>query len=124
MLVTEEFAADFAHKWIAAWNARDIERLLSHYANETELTSPFVSKILHYEGNTLRGLVVLRVYFIRALNAYPDLKLVLQRAYPGCGSLTIQYQSIWGKLASETMEFNDKGLVTRSLVHYAARISG
>lgn len=28
---------DFAHEWIAAWNAHDLERILAHYADDVEL---------------------------------------------------------------------------------------
>jgi len=31
---SEQIAADFAAKWIAAWNARDLDRILKHYAFE------------------------------------------------------------------------------------------
>jgi len=28
-----------ASEWIAAWNARDLERVLAHYTNDAEMTS-------------------------------------------------------------------------------------
>jgi len=118
VLVTEKFAADFAAEWIAAWNARDLERILKHYARDIEFTSPFVGKLLQNGENTLHGMALLRVYLTRALNAYPDLKFVPRRIYCGAQSVVMEYDSVLNLLAAETMEFNGAGLVCRVHVHY------
>ena len=110
----------FAAEWIAAWNARDLDRILAHYARDIEFTSPFVSRLLGRNKDTLHGIAVLRVYFSRALNAYPDLRFLLRRVYSGSRSLVIEYQSVSNSLAAEMMEFNDAGLVIRVNAHYAA----
>ena len=65
---TEKFAVDFAAEWIAAWNARDLDRILKHYARDIEFESPFVSRLLHSNENILRGVGLLRIYFSRGLN--------------------------------------------------------
>ena len=118
-VVTEKFASDFAAEWIAAWNARDLDRILKHYARDVEFTSPFVGRILHQGENTLRGIAMLRVYFSRALNAYPDLCFVSRRIYCGAQSIVIEYKSVSNLIGAETMEFNDSGLVSRARAHYA-----
>src|SRR5881394_2131960 len=115
-----EAAAIFAASWIAAWNERDLDRILARYSREIEFTSPFVSRFLGQNKHTLRGIAVLRVYFSRALNAYPDLRFLLRRVYSGPRSLVIEYQSVSDVLAAEMMEFNDAGLVVRVDAHYAA----
>ena len=117
---TEQFAVDFATEWIAAWNVRDLDRILKHYARDIEFTSPFVHRLLNGNANTLRGIAVLRVYFGRALNAYPDLRFVLGRVYSGAQSLVLEYQRVSNLLAAEMMEFNDAGFVIRVNVHYTA----
>ena len=117
---TEQFAVDFATEWIAAWNVRDLDRILKHYARDIEFTSPFVSRLLYSSANTLRGIAVLRVYFGRALNAYPDLRFVSGRVYSGAQSLVLEYQGVSNLLAAEMMEFNDAGFVIRVNVHYTA----
>ena len=117
-LFTEKFAVDFAAEWIAAWNARDLDLILKHYARDIEFTSPFVSRLLPNSEKTLRGIAVLRIYFSRALNAYPDLRFVARRVYCGEHSLVIEYESVANLLAAEMMEFNDEGLVCRVRAHY------
>src|SRR4051812_30473141 len=116
----EKFAADFAARWAAAWNARDLDRILQHYARDIEFVSPFVSRILHTHENALRGTALLRVYFSRALNAYPDLRFVPRRIFSGARGLVIEYESVNQLLAAEMMEFNDAGLVRRACAHYTA----
>jgi ketosteroid isomerase-like protein len=32
--------AEFARRWIAAWNERDVEAVLRHYADDVIVTSP------------------------------------------------------------------------------------
>jgi len=116
--VAEKFAAEFASEWISAWNGHDLDRILRHYACDIEFTSPFVSRLLNCNGNTLRGIDVLRGYFTRALNVYPVLMFVPRRVYSGARSVVIEYRSISNLLAAEMMEFNDEGKVRRVFAHY------
>jgi hypothetical protein len=44
--MTELEAANFGRKWVAAWNSHDLERILAHYRENVELTSPLVERIL------------------------------------------------------------------------------
>jgi len=81
--MTESEATRFAQEWVAAWNSRDLERNLSHYADDVELTSPLVPKILGSDQLSVRGKANLRAYFRRGLDAYPDLKFTLWGAYAG-----------------------------------------
>ncbi|HSY19371.1 MAG TPA: nuclear transport factor 2 family protein [Candidatus Acidoferrales bacterium] len=119
-LTGPKFSAAFGTGWIEAWNSRELERILKHYARDVEFTSPFVSQLLGGDENTIRGIAMLRVYFHRALNAYPDLHFKLRRVYTGNRSLVIEYHSVAGRLAAETMEFNDSGLIMRVNAHYTA----
>jgi hypothetical protein len=41
-MMTSEFARQFAHEWIAAWNAHDLAQVLSHYTDDFEMSSPFI----------------------------------------------------------------------------------
>jgi hypothetical protein len=119
-ILTPEAATRFAAEWIEAWNARDLDRILKHYAREVVFTSPLVSQFLSCNQSTLRGLAALRIYFTRALNAYPDLQFTLRRVYLGARSLALEYQSVSHRLAAEMMEFNDAGLIVSVSAHYSA----
>jgi ketosteroid isomerase-like protein len=54
--MTEADAQEFALEWIAAWNSHDLERILRHYTDDVEVTSPLVETVLgpgHYTVRTL-----------------------------------------------------------------------
>ena len=53
-------ARTFAAAWIEAWNAHDIERVLSHYAEGVEFHSPFVARVAGESSGGLKGKGALR----------------------------------------------------------------
>ena len=116
-MVTVDFAS-YAQKWIAAWNAHDLDGILSDYADDVELISPFVAKLTGQSPGVLRGKAALRDYFAQALNAYPTLRFEFIRVYLGVQSCVLEYRSINGLCAAETMEFHEQGKVRRVLAHY------
>ena len=61
--------AGFAREWLTAWNAHDLERILAHYSEDVELTSPFVAKLTGRSEGVLRGKAALRDYFARGLTS-------------------------------------------------------
>ncbi len=40
--IDQAFAARFAQKWVEAWNAHDLERILAHYDDDFALSSPVI----------------------------------------------------------------------------------
>lgn len=118
-MVTRERAEEIAREWIQAWNAHDLERILTHYHPEVEFTSPFVARLVGREDGTLRGIAELRDYFGRALAAYPELVFSEARSLTGVRSLVLHYRSVNGLMAAETMELDDEDRVVRALAHYA-----
>ncbi|MEP6686815.1 MAG: nuclear transport factor 2 family protein [Gemmatimonadales bacterium] len=117
--MTEAEAQDFATEWIAAWNSHDLERVLGHYADDAEVTSPLVESFMGPGKITVRGKSGLREYWGTALARYPDLHFTLFRAYAGHRSLVLHYQSIQGLVGAECLEFDGHGRIHRVLAHYA-----
>ncbi len=117
--MTEAEAQDFAIEWITAWNSHDLDRILSHYADDVEVTSPLVETVLGPGRVTVRGKEMLRIYWGAALAKYPDLRFKLYRAYAGSRSVVLHYQSIQALVGAECMELDSAGLVRRVLAHYA-----
>ena len=70
------FAREFAQDWVDAWNSHDLERILTHYDDEVLLVSPVALKLLSGDG-MVRGKAALREYFLRGLEAFPDLRFDL-----------------------------------------------
>jgi hypothetical protein len=44
--VTKDEAWKFAEHWVAAWNAHDLELIMTHYEDAIELTSPIAAQLL------------------------------------------------------------------------------
>jgi ketosteroid isomerase-like protein len=42
------FAERFAKEWVAAWNAHDLDRVLSHYEDDFEMPSPIIPSCGHH----------------------------------------------------------------------------
>ena len=117
--MTEADAQRFALEWVESWNSHDLDRILNHYSEDVEVTSPLVETVLEPGQASVRGKQALRAYWGSALERYPDLRFVLFRAYAGLNSLVLHYQSVQGLIAAECMEFDENGAVRRVLAHYA-----
>jgi ketosteroid isomerase-like protein len=117
--MTEGEAQQFGLTWVEAWNSHDLDRILSHYADDVEVTSPLMETVLGPGRHTVRGKQALRDYWGPALASYPDLTFTLYRAYAGVRSVVLHYRSIQGLVGAEHMELDDKGLVRRVVAHYA-----
>jgi hypothetical protein len=117
--MTEADAQRFALEWVESWNSHDLERILSHYSEDVEVTSPLIETVLGPGRFSVRGKKALRACWGPALERYPDLRFVLFRAYAGPNSLVLHYQSVQGLVAAECMELDADGAVRRVLAHYA-----
>jgi ketosteroid isomerase-like protein len=109
---------EFAREWIAAWNAHDLERVLSHYASDVELSSPLAAERVPGSGGYVRGEAALRLYWEPALAANPDLHFELEAVLTAVDGCTILYRNHRGQLVAESLFWNDAGLVTRAAVAY------
>jgi ketosteroid isomerase-like protein len=76
--VTKDEAWKLAEHWIAAWNAHDLESIMTHYEDAIELTSPVAAQLLGTPAGKVNGKANLRAYFQRGLEAYPELHFALR----------------------------------------------
>lgn len=113
------FAEAFAKEWLAAWNSRDLERVLSHYADEFELSSPLIVTFGGEPSGRLKGKAAIRAYWAKCLQAVPDLKLEAIAVLLGVGnSMALHYRSLNGRLAIELLEFGEGGKVVKASALY------
>lgn len=117
-LVTPEFARSFADEWVAAWNAHDMERILSHYADDFAMASPLIPGIAGEPSGRLRGKPAVGVYWKAALARYPDLRFVLHTVFCGADTIAVLYESVGGRTAIEHFRFDAAGLVCEASGQY------
>jgi len=116
-MLTKEFATHFAAEWIAAWNAHDLPRILSHYTDDFEMSSPYIVQLLGEPGGKLKGKAAVGEYWRRALERMPTLHFELVDTLVGVDSLVLYYRGARG-LAAEIFYFNAAGVVTKAGAHY------
>ena len=113
-----ERARAFAQEWIAAWNAHDLDRILSHYAPEIVFLSPIAQQ---RAGNgRVAGIPALRTYWGPALAPNSTLKFELIDVLVGHDCVTILYRNQRGQRVAETCVFDAGGKVVRSFACYGS----
>jgi ketosteroid isomerase-like protein len=117
-MISIDQAQKFGQEWVDAWNSRDLERILSHYADDFQMTSPFIATMMQEPSGTLKGKEKVRDYWAQALERLPDLHFDLIEVLAGVDSITIYYHAVLGKRAAEVLFFDDNGKVRRGIAHY------
>jgi SnoaL-like domain len=117
--VSADRIAEFEREWIGAWNAHDIDRILSHYRDDIRFVSPFAARAGARHGE-IRGLSALRDYFELGLASYPELHFQPIAALGGIRSIALHYRSVEDRLAIEVMELDARGHVRRAAACYGA----
>jgi hypothetical protein len=118
--VTEDEAQNLAHDWVAAWNAHDLDLIMTHYDDSIELTSPVAAQLLQTPDGKVVGKANLRSYFQRGLEAYPDLHFHLVDVLCGINSVVLYYTNQKGTRTAEFMELSSSGKVNRVVANYGS----
>lgn len=112
------FAEHFAADWIDSWNSHDLDRVLSHYTDDFEMSSPKIIQIVGEPSGRLHGKPAIGEYWKKAMTLIPDLKFELLSTLVGVDSITLYYKGPQGRLSAEVFHFNQEQKVTRSFAHY------
>jgi len=112
------FAEQFAAEWIASWNAHDLPRILSHYADDFEMSSPVIVQIAGEPSGLLRGKAAVGEYWRKALAMIPDLHFELMTTLVGVASIALYYKGARGRLVAEVFHFDANRRVVRAFAHY------
>ena|ERR1700744_699805 len=98
-----------ATDWIDAWNKRDIDRIMSHYADDVEFHSPTVNKRWNITEGKLTGKEKLRQHFLKGFEEAPDLHFEFIELVPEKDSVIITYKRETGQTVSDYTRLNEKG---------------
>lgn len=122
-MISREFAIQFAKEWVTVWNSRDLDRILSHYADDFEMASPCIAQIAGEPSGVLKGKAAVATYWAKALVRLPSLHFELHSILVGAEGLVIYYKGVSGMVA-EFFCFDSSGKVSRSSAHYALDETG
>jgi hypothetical protein len=113
-------AERLAAHWIAAWNAHDLDAIMSHYADDVEIASPVAAQLLGTLDGRVSGKPALRAYFARGLAAFPQLRFDLKSVFVGTDTIVLYYANQRGTDTAEVMELDARGRVKRMRATYSA----
>ncbi len=116
--MTREEAWNLANDWVAAWNAHDLDLIMTHYDDAIELTSPVAAQLLGSSDGKVVGKANVRAYFQRGLEAYPELRFRLEDVLWGLSSVVLYYTNQKGTRTAEFMELSAIGKVVRVVANY------
>jgi ketosteroid isomerase-like protein len=113
--------ARLGREWIAAWNARDLERVLILYAEDTEMTSDRIPAFGFGETGTLHGKDRLRQYWRKALELLPNLHFDLIETYVSPDSVVVFYQNERGAKICEYLRLDAQGKIIQGSANHLPR---
>jgi predicted ester cyclase len=118
MAVTRDEAWSLANHWVAAWNAHDLDLIMTHYDDAIELISPVAARLLGMPDGKVAGKPNLRAYFQRGLEAYPELHFHIEDVLWGIDSIVLYYTNQKGTRTAEFMKLSASGKVVRVVANY------
>ena len=123
-MIDAKWAKEFAHEWIEAWNAHDLNRILSHYTDDFEMRSPIIVERMGVPSGVLKGKIAVGAYWGPGLTASSQLKFVLHDVLLGTNSIALYYYNVTrGRMVAEILTLNDQHQVVSGSAHYAAEPS-
>ncbi|MFQ5665864.1 MAG: nuclear transport factor 2 family protein [Candidatus Binatia bacterium] len=108
--------APLAERWLQAWNAHDVDRILALYATGARHTSQHVRAITG-GGDTLRGRDAIGAYVRRSLLQYPSLRFEPVSVATGPWTVVIEYRAHGvgtGESTVELFELDADGLIVHA----------
>lgn len=95
-MIGKKFAERFACDWTDSWNSHDLQRILSHYADQFEMSSPVIIEVAGEPSGTLKGKDAVGAYWAKALSLMPDLWFELVTTLIGVNSIALYWYAWLG----------------------------
>ena len=106
--------------WVEAWNARDLERVLTLYDEDAVMTSDRIPALGFDATGTLRGKDALRAYWGKALALLPELHFTAIDMFVSPDSVVVFYKNERGKKICEYLRVNAAGLIVQGSANHLA----
>ncbi len=110
--------ASLGRTWVEAWNARDLERVLTLYDEAAMMTSDRIPMMGFDASGTVRGKDALRAYWGKALALLPELHFTLIDLFVSPDSVVVFYSNERGKKICEYLRVNDAGLIVQGSANH------
>jgi ketosteroid isomerase-like protein len=121
-LMQIEAARETAKHWCDAWNRRDLDAIMTHYAEDAEFSSPTIVKRWGVADGWLRGKDKLRENFAVGVQA-PGLRFDLVDVVTGVNAMCIIYRRESGAIVTDTIELDADGKAKQIIACYGGPVS-
>jgi len=112
--------AALGREWVEAWNSRDLERVLTLYSDEAEMTSDRIPEVAGEPSGTLHGKDALRSYWGKVFTLIPNLHFTLIDTYVSPDSVVVFYQNDRGKRVCEYLRLDAAGKIRQGSANHLA----
>jgi SnoaL-like domain len=111
-------AREHADRWIAAWNDRDLDRIVGCYSEDVDFVAPTVVRRWGRPDGALRGRDELRQHFARGLELAPQIRFSEQALLLTPGGYALLYLRENGNRVLDVVELDGEGLANRVRAYY------
>ena len=118
-ILSEARVQEIADAWTAAWNDRDLEGLMKHYADDVVFMSPTVILRDGEPSGIIRGKAALTEHFREGLESFgPSVKFTLLDACVGVGGYALYYSRETRAKVIVVKRLNEAEEIIEARVHY------
>jgi hypothetical protein len=118
MLISDIQRRQLAEHWIEAWNARDLDRIMDHYAADVEFEADTVVRRWQKPDGLLRGIAELRAHFQLGLELAPALHFELEEVFSAPSGYALLYRRENANRVLDVVELNPEGKAQRVKAFY------
>ena len=104
--------------WIDAWNARDLDRIMAHYADSVVFEANTVVRRWDRPDGRLHGIGELREHFRRGLELAPAIRFELEEVFSAPSGYAALYRRDNGNRVLDVVELNDEGKAQQVKAYY------
>jgi ketosteroid isomerase-like protein len=104
--------------WIEAWNARDLDRIMRHYASSVVFEANTVVRRWNRPDGILRGVDELREHFRMGLDLSPTLRFELEEVFTVPSGYAALYRRDNGNRVLDVVELNEFSKATNVKAFY------
>jgi len=109
-----------ARQWIEAWNDKDLDRIMEHYAADVEFEANTVVTRWHKADGKLLGLAELREHFRLGLELAPALHFDLEEVFSAPSGYAVLYRRENNNRVLDVVELDRDGKAHRVKALYVA----
>lgn len=95
----------------------DVDRILDHYEEDFEMSSPLIVSLMGEPSGRLAGKVAIRAYWARALARVSQVNFKLLATLVGVQSVTVVYSGSRG-VSAEVLHIGPSGKISAAFAHY------